>query len=161
MPDAAEAKAVGSLIDSLVGRGCNEVRRRTSAPLKNRRVPHSPDLSCLSQIDILSGSAEARELLNQLVGCKRPLLPRHTAALLVAIAPTNGITAASERAASVYNSASPFTSHVVRNALELVARSATDAPRMALVLALLAPLLVGRDAAEAQEDNGLIAWVNS
>ena len=119
----------------------------------------TPLASALSQLDVLAASPDAVKLLTQLVDNKQPLLPKHATALLAAIVPTNGLTAAAERTESVLSAAPPYMAHVVREILHLIAVSATDAPRTALLLALLAPLLLGRD--EARDDGGLIMWLST
>ena len=59
-PSADEARQLTSAIDRLVGRGCSE-------------------------LDLLTDSAEARELFQQILKLKRPLLPLHAASLVIAV----------------------------------------------------------------------------
>ena len=114
-----------------------------------------------TQVDLLTESPEARQLLLQLLKGAAPLVPKSAAALLIAVTPPDGLTAAAERATSVLNAAPPLSAHVVRALLELVAAGARDAPSAALLLALLAPVLLGREAAEARDDGGLAAWLGT
>ena len=132
-PNMAEARSLNAAIDRLVGAGC-------------------------SNLDLLENSERARTLLAQLIDGTTPLLPRHAAAMLIAITPADGITAASARAASVLSAASPLTSHIIMALLELITVSAQTPPRAALLLGLLARIVLGQEAMAVRDDGGLSGW---
>ena len=108
-------------------------------------------------LDLLTESPGARQLLKQLLDSGAPLLPRHGVTLLVAVTPSDGLSAANERAVRVLRSIAPMSAHCTTRLLDLVASSARDAARAALLLALLTPMLLGRDAADGRDGCGLAA----
>ena len=124
LPSTLELSSLGRAIDTLVGAGHEE-------------------------LDILSASPESDSLLTQLLSATAPLLPRDAAALLMAAVPNDGVTRAVERCSSVLSGvASPMSAHVVEALLELVAPCGYNPPRVALLMSLLAPIILGRDAVE-------------
>ena len=115
----------------------------------------------ITSVDLLTDSPPARKLLAALLAATSPLLPKHVVSLLIAVTPMDGVTAALERAQSVLASAPPFNSHVAEALLELVCVSASTPSRTVLLLSLLTPLLLGRDAIEARDDGGLSACLGA
>ena len=109
-------------------------------------------------LDLLADSPAASALVEAIVAEHgAPLLPLHAVALLIAVTPSDALTAAAERAGTVLRTAPPLNAHVTSRLLDLVASGAKDPARTALLLCLLAPLILGRAALDARDDGGLTA----
>uniref|UniRef100_A0A7S3TJZ5 PDZ domain-containing protein n=1 Tax=Emiliania huxleyi TaxID=2903 RepID=A0A7S3TJZ5_EMIHU len=116
-------------------------------------------ISASTAVDLLGRSSHAGLLLERLQECEdEPLLDKAAATSVVVVTPTDGLSAACARISGLLGSLAPLKAHVVENLLALVAASAQDPPRSALLLSLLAVALLGRETLEERDDGGLAAW---
>lgn len=109
-------------------------------------------------VNLLGRTQAAASLLSTLQDCETdPVLDKAASASLIAGTPSDGLTSAQTRVSSVMRSVSPLKAHLLESFFTLVAPSASDAPRSALMISLLLPALLGRGSLE-REDGGLAAW---
>ena len=111
-------------------------------------------------VDLLGATAAAATLLDRLQECESdaPLLNQAAATSLVVVTPSDGLTAAYARVELVLQVLPPYSGHTIERLLDLVAPSARDVPRVALLAGILTLALVGRQSMDARDDNGLAAW---
>ena len=109
-------------------------------------------------VNLLGRTQAAASLLSTLQDCETdPVLDKAASASLIAVTPSDGLTSAQTRVSSVMRSVTPLKAHLLESFFTLVAPSASDAPRSALMISLLLPALLGRGSLE-REDGGLAAW---
>ena len=111
-------------------------------------------------VDILASSVAAATLLERLQECESdaPLLNQAAATSLIVVTPHDSLTAAYARVELVLQVLPPYSGHTIERLLDLVAPSARDVPRVALLAGVLTLALVGRQSVDARDDNGLAAW---
>jgi hypothetical protein len=109
-------------------------------------------------VNLLGRTQAAASLLSTLQDCETdPVLDKAASASLIAVTPSDGLTSAQTRVSGVMRSVTPLKAHLLESFFTLVAPSASDAPRSALMISLLLPALLGRGSLE-REDGGLAAW---